>query len=406
MNSENSQWKNWGDHPIVVLIAVISSLASIYALFSSSNSNPVITIVINIISIALIVVSSLYIGFIIGWSIHRRRTLNIDTIKLGQYDKGLEHLQKSSHIDLLAINFAGLFNYDIHLRQAIFQHNARVRVLLLDPQSDAFRLYAKKSNEYDIQGLRENSNKAVQSILDIKKEIRQKGNTTGSVSYEFYDSIPFRGIIVTDKVVRYWPYLEHAHPSSSPTYIVARTGGIGDCLVKEFTHLWETAVHKRSQRDWPVEVIISGGQTGVDRAALDWAMTHAIPHGGWCPKGRKAEDGTIAPKYNLQETSSGQYEERTRKNVEDSDGTLIFSRKLELSGGTLETVKCAVQLQKPWLHVVEDDNTEDQQQEILNFILRHTIKRLNVAGPRASGAPGIDVYVTRTLSSVFMLARK
>ena len=71
-----------------------------------------------------------------------------------------------------------------------------------------------------------------------------------------------------------------------------------------------------------VEKIISGGQTGADRAALDFAILHDIPHGGWCPKGRLAENGVIATRYELQETSTKQYPQRTEKNVQDADGTV------------------------------------------------------------------------------------
>jgi len=71
---------------------------------------------------------------------------------------------------------------------------------------------------------------------------------------------------------------------------------------------------------------ISGGQTGVDRAALEWAVANGIPHGGWCPKGRKAEDGTIPTQFQLKETANDDYSMRTRRNVHDSGGTVIFSQ--------------------------------------------------------------------------------
>ena len=135
-----------------------------------------------------------------------------------------------------------------------------------------------------------------------------------------------------------------------------------------------------------LERIVSGGQTGADRAALDWAIAHRIPHGGWCPRGRRAEDGRIAARYALRETPSRDYEQRTRWNVRDSDGTLIVSRAARLTGGSAYTARCAERIGRPWLHVrpgVDDAPT------VRNFIQQHRLRTLNVAGPRASGDPGI-----------------
>jgi hypothetical protein len=84
--------------------------------------------------------------------------------------------------------------------------------------------------------------------------------------------------------------------------------------------------------------MVSGGQTGADRAALDWALAHNIECGGWCPKGRKAEDGPIDPKYPPKETASVAYLQRTEWNVRDSDATVLFSIKPTLTGGSLKTV--------------------------------------------------------------------
>ncbi|MCP4451447.1 MAG: hypothetical protein GY809_08300, partial [Planctomycetes bacterium] len=102
------------------------------------------------------------------------------------------------------------------------------------------------------------------------------------------------------------------------------------------------------------EMIISGGQTGVDRAALDWAIEAGVAHGGWCPKGRLAEDGPIPSQYDLAETPSDDYAVRTHWNVRDSDATVIVSLHRTLSGGTELTQMLAVALGKPWLHVHGD----------------------------------------------------
>ncbi len=143
-----------------------------------------------------------------------------------------------------------------------------------------------------------------------------------------------------------------------------------------------------------LERIVSGGQTGADRAALDWAIANGIAHGGWCPHGRRAEDGRIGPRYALKETPSRDYDQRTRWNVRDSDGTLIISRAAQLTGGSAYTARCAERLGKPWLHVHPGTEGAHAARE---FLERHRIRTLNVAGPRASGDPEIYGYVLGVL---------
>lgn len=133
--------------------------------------------------------------------------------------------------------------------------------------------------------------------------------------------------------------------------------------------------------------IVSGGQTGVDRAALDCAIAHAIPHGGWCPSGRLAEDGVINSCYALTETESTEYQIRTRLNVEDTDGTLILSRQ-PLEGGTALTATLAESLRKPCL--VVDPAKDSTISLVLEWLKDNAISTLNIAGPRASKQP--DIY--------------
>jgi hypothetical protein len=102
--------------------------------------------------------------------------------------------------------------------------------------------------------------------------------------------------------------------------------------------------------------IVSGGQTGADRAALDWALAHGVPCGGWCPKGRKAEDGPIDPKYPLKETPSSSYLQRTEWNVRDSDATVLFSTESDLTGGSKRTMEFARKHKKPRLHLCAEDS--------------------------------------------------
>src|SRR5262245_64743943 len=126
--------------------------------------------------------------------------------------------------------------------------------------------------------------------------------------------------------------------------------------------------------------IISGGQTGADRAALDWAIDRGKAHGGWCPNGRKAEDGTIDRRYNLVETPSEDYSQRTEWNVRDSDGTAVFSIRKELRGGSLLTVELAARYNKPVIHLCAQDEQADHAQELRSFIEMFGISVLNVAG--------------------------
>ncbi len=130
--------------------------------------------------------------------------------------------------------------------------------------------------------------------------------------------------------------------------------------------------------------IISGGQTGVDRAALDAALESGVSAGGWCPEGRKAEDGPIAERYPLQELPDGSYKERTLKNVQDSDATIIIYFK-SISGGTKETLLYCLNEKKPYLLIDGSGITEDSaSKRIKHFIDENQISVLNVAGPRAS----------------------
>jgi len=132
-----------------------------------------------------------------------------------------------------------------------------------------------------------------------------------------------------------------------------------------------------------VKKIISGGQTRVDRAGLDFAIENRIPHGGYCPKGRKAEDGKISDNYNLIETATSNYKERTEKNLIESDGTLIIN-KGELSGGTLLTANLCKKHKKPLFIVDLSNTTEKTKEEFNSWVKDNNIETLNIVGPRES----------------------
>jgi hypothetical protein len=139
-----------------------------------------------------------------------------------------------------------------------------------------------------------------------------------------------------------------------------------------------------------LKTIISGGQTGVDRAALDVALRLGIAHGGWIPKGRRTEDGPLPDHYRLQEMPTDAYEARTEKNVLEADGTLLISRGRP-SGGTDFTRKLALKHGKQLLHIdlAAGQRPADAGSLIASWLEMHRIETLNVAGPRASHDPAI-----------------
>ncbi len=150
-----------------------------------------------------------------------------------------------------------------------------------------------------------------------------------------------------------------------------------------------------------VPKIISGGQTGVDRGALDACLALNFPCGGWCPKLRKAEDGPIPEKYPLKETPETAYEFRTQKNILDSDGTLIIS-DIPLTGGTLLTKRTTENIEKPILVVPGITSIEN----IMHWMLKHDIVILNVAGPRQSEWPDAYNCSYRLISQLIQRMRK
>lgn len=144
--------------------------------------------------------------------------------------------------------------------------------------------------------------------------------------------------------------------------------------------------------------MISGGQTGVDRAGLDAAIEAGIPIGGYCPKGRLAEDGLVPAKYPLTELNKGGYPARTEKNVMESDGTLILNVG-KLSGGTRLTLDCARKHGKPCLAIQLDGALDTGP--VIQWVKEHTIRILNIAGPRESKHPGLHDIAVAFLRRLF-----
>ncbi len=152
-----------------------------------------------------------------------------------------------------------------------------------------------------------------------------------------------------------------------------------------------------------IEKIISGGQTGADRAGLDVAIKFNIDHGGWIPKGRKTEDGPLADKYKLKEMTSADYRERTKQNIIDSQGTVILSHG-ELTGGSKLTLSYAKVIGRPNCHIDLVAAEEFEASIMLkSFITENGIRILNVAGPRLSHQPWIYRDVKTVLEAALYL---
>lgn len=154
-----------------------------------------------------------------------------------------------------------------------------------------------------------------------------------------------------------------------------------------------------------IKKIISGGQTGADRAALDVAIKMDIPHGGWIPKGRLTEEGPLPKKYNLKEMPTESYPDRTEQNVIDSDGTLIIVRG-KLTGGSDYTRMMTLKHKKQLLGIdLNQIDHYDAASLIVSWIKIQRIQVLNVAGPRASKDPNIYGDVLKILESVIQILR-
>ncbi|MBI2431529.1 MAG: putative molybdenum carrier protein [Candidatus Hydrogenedentes bacterium] len=146
-----------------------------------------------------------------------------------------------------------------------------------------------------------------------------------------------------------------------------------------------------------IERVISGGQTGVDRAALDVALRLDIPCGGWCPHGRFAEDGRIPAIYPLNETPNREYAQRTLWNVRDADATLVLATAAP-EGGTAYTLACAKQMGKPFF--TADLLQQPRVEPVVAWLKDNRVRVLNVAGPRESTSPGVHQLAADFLATL------
>lgn len=148
------------------------------------------------------------------------------------------------------------------------------------------------------------------------------------------------------------------------------------------------------------QLILSGGQTGVDRAALDWAISCGIAHGGWCPRGRTAQDRPLPERYGLKETEATGYSQRTRMNVRDADATLIIHSG-PLAGGTRLTYRFVNELQKPFQMMDLCKDKASQTALIQSWWRALGLCSLNVAGPSEERSPGIHAHTIQCLQQLW-----
>jgi hypothetical protein len=151
--------------------------------------------------------------------------------------------------------------------------------------------------------------------------------------------------------------------------------------------------------------IVSGGQTGVDRGALDAALAVGVPCGGWCPEGRIAEDGVISDIYPLTILPGAGYRQRTRQNIIDSDATvIIYFEYIVARGGTELTLQQCIKANKPYLLIDSAELSPERAAErIASFVQQRHVLRLNVAGPRGGGMPQLHPY---TQSAITLMLRQ
>lgn len=152
-----------------------------------------------------------------------------------------------------------------------------------------------------------------------------------------------------------------------------------------------------------LSTLVSGGQAGAERAVLDWAIENQVEHGGWCPQGRRAEDGSIPEIYELRETKTRNYAEALEKNIRESDATLIVTLSRKLSGALKHTVETAKRARKPLLHLSKNVPLAENALRLRAFIEDERIEKLHITGSRASDEEGIEEFVSALFSTLATL---
>lgn len=152
-----------------------------------------------------------------------------------------------------------------------------------------------------------------------------------------------------------------------------------------------------------VSTLISAGQAGAERAVLEWATENQVEHAGWCPQGRRAEDGVIPTFYKLRETRTRNYAEAIDQNVRDSDATLIITLSRKLTGALKNTIDTAKRARKPLLHISKSVPLVENARRLRDFLADEQIVRLHVTGSRASDEPEIEEFVSALFTELASL---
>jgi DNA-binding transcriptional ArsR family regulator len=328
---------------------------------------------------------------------------DIGGLSVSQLGRAVGISDQNASIQLRLMNSRGLISPRREGMEVIYEAEPNVGIDVAPDLLDALRECHEK--KVSIDGVIRAATaftypRRIQIVRELEKaackpaQLEDRTGIKARALYRHLSKLEARGFI---------RQVQHTYSLSIPKNPLAR------CLL-------QIAVSAEDGFSEPVNVVkvVSGGQTGADRAALDAAIACGVPHGGWCPKGRRAEDGPIDPVYNLEEMAKEDYPSRTKANVADSDVTVIFSRG-PLSGGSLLTQEFAVELNKPCLHIDFQalknsplDRTEFFQalEEKVSAVAEAMADEpglgnivLNVAGPRASTDPSIydAVYSALTL---------
>ena len=159
-----------------------------------------------------------------------------------------------------------------------------------------------------------------------------------------------------------------------------------------------------------ISKIVSGGQTGVDRGALEAALDLGFPYGGYVPKGRRSEDGIVPLEFaTMTEDTRKDYLHRTELNVVNSDATLILTLNVEgaVTGGTKKTAEFARMHGRPCVFVVVSPEVVNPAHldMALRFLVENQVRVLNVAGPRESKQPGVQEAARKFMEAVIDAAR-